>query len=303
MGRLLKERLMMIKNKTRKSEYFGYLWIAVALIFVLLFSVYPMLSSLFHSFTKWDLNKAEFIGVDNFTRLFKDQIFWKSSINLIILISTGLVLGNLSAIFLAELLHNLRSTKASNVYRFIFILPALVPGMVVMLMWTKIIFNPSNTGLMNTILNFFNISSSGWYYDERSALLSMILTGFPWAAGTSFLIYLAGLNNISEDVYDAAKLDGAGIFKRILFIDLPLLKSQIKYFIILGIIGGMQSFDMQLMFTSGGPNYATSVPGYYMYESAFFKGEFGYASAIGFVLFVITLIITVVNNYVLKSEG
>lgn len=136
---------------------------------------------------------------------------------------------------------------------------------------------------------------------ENQALLSMILTGFPWVSGTSFLIYLAGLNNIPDSVYEALDLDGAGTWKRIFFIDLPLLKSQIKYFVMLGIIGGMQSFSMQLVFTSGGPNYATTVPGYYMYEKAFFSGEFGYAAAIGFFLFLITLIITVINNKFMKS--
>lgn len=125
--------------------------------------------------------------------------------------------------------------------------------------------------------------------------------GFSLGFGYTFLIYLAGLNNIPDSVYEALDLDGAGTWKRIFFIDLPLLKSQIKYFVMLGIIGGMQSFSMQLVFTSGGPNYATTVPGYYMYEKAFFSGEFGYAAAIGFFLFLITLIITVINNKFMKS--
>ncbi len=284
------------KNKVRKSEYFGYAWIGIALVFMLVFSVYPALSAMIHSFTEWNLKQSEFIGLQNFTRLFSDKIFWKSSGNLVILLVTGLILGNSAAIFLAELLHNLKNSKAANFYRFIFILPALIPGIVIMLLWTKIVFNPSESGLINTILSAFGIDPLGWYFNEKTSLLSMILTGFPWVAGTSFLIYLAGLNNISDEIYEAASLDGASIFKRILYIDLPLLKSQIKYFVVLGVIGGMQSFDMQLMFTSGGPNYSTTVPGYYMYETAFFGGEFGYASSIGLLLFIITLIITIYNN-------
>lgn len=290
------------KIKVKKSEYYGLIWIAVALLFVIIFSVYPVISALYHSLTKWNLAQSEFIGFDNFSRLFVDPVFWKSSGNLVILMSTGLILGNAAAIFLAELIHNLKNSKAANFYRFIFILPALVPGIVIMLMWTKIIFNPGPSGLINTFLGFFNIDPQGWYFDEKTSLLSMILTGFPWAAGTSFLIYLAGLNNISDEIYEAAALDGATVFNRIWYIDLPLIRGQLKYFVVLGIIGGMQSFDMQLMFTSGGPNYSTTVPGYYMYESAFFGGEFGYASAIGFVLFVITLVLTLVNNRRSKEE-
>lgn len=286
----------LVKRKVRKKEYYGLVWIGLAILFMLIFSVYPAISALLHSFTEWNLKESTFIGFNNFTRLFTDTILWKSTGNLVVLITTGMLLGNLAAIILAELIHNLKKKRVASFYRFVFILPALVPGIVIMLLWTKIVFNPSESGLMNTILSFFSIDALGWYYDEKISLLSMILTGFPWMGGTSFLIYLAGLNNISEEVYEAAALDGASIFKRILYIDLPLIKSQIKYFVVLGVIGGMQSFDMQLMFTSGGPNYSTTVPGYYMYETAFFGGDFGYASSIGLVLFVVTLIITIINN-------
>ena len=286
----------------KKSDLFGYFWILPAFLLICVFSVYPALSALLHSFTEWDLVNVEFIGIDNFKRLFSDKIFWKSCGNLLILMSTGLVLGNLAPLTLAELLHNLKSEKWSNAYRFIFVIPPLVPGMVNMLIWTKIVFNPFPSGLVNSILgSLFGASAKGWYFDENLALLSMVLTGFPWAAGTSFLIYLAGLNNISESVYEALDLDGITAWKRVFYIDLPLLKSQIKYFVMMGIIGAMQSFSMQLAFTKGGPNYATTVPGYYMYDRAFFGSEFGYAAAIGFFLFVVTLIVTIINNKFMKS--
>ena len=286
----------------KKSDLFGYFWILPAFLLICVFSVYPALSALLHSFTEWDLVNVEFIGIDNFKRLFSDKIFWKSCGNLLILMSTGLVLGNLAPLTLAELLHNLKSEKWSNAYRFIFVIPTLVPGMVNMLIWTKIVFNPFPSGLVNSILgSLFGASAKGWYFDENLALLSMVLTGFPWAAGTSFLIYLAGLNNISESVYEALDLDGITAWKRVFYIDLPLLKSQIKYFVMMGIIGAMQSFSMQLAFTKGGANYATTVPGYYMYDRAFFGSEFGYAAAIGFFLFVVTLIVTIINNKFMKS--
>ena len=286
----------------KKSDLFGYFWILPAFLLICVFSVYPALSALLHSFTEWDLVNVEFIGIDNFKRLFSDKILWYSCGNLLLLLSPGLEWGNLAPLTLAELLHNLKSEKWSNAYRFIFVIPTLVPGMVNMLIWTKIVFNPFPSGLVNSILgSLFGASAKGWYFDENLALLSMVLTGFPWAAGTSFLIYLAGLNNISESVYEALDLDGITAWKRVFYIDLPLLKSQIKYFVMMGIIGAMQSFSMQLAFTKGGPNYATTVPGYYMYDRAFFGSEFGYAAAIGFFLFVVTLIVTIINNKFMKS--
>lgn len=289
-------------GRYRKNDFFGYVWMLPALLLICVFSIYPALSALLHSFTDWDLVNAQFIGADNFKRLFSDVIFWISCKNLIILMITGLIFGNAAALTLAELLHNLKSEKSSGVYRFLFVLPALVPSMVNMLIWTKIVFSPFSGGLVNSVLrSLFGTETQGWYSQENLAMLSMILTGFPWVSGTSFLIYLAGLNNIPESVYEATELDGAGAWRRVVAIDLPLLKSQIKYFVMMGIIGAMQSFSMQLVFTHGGPNYATTVPGYYMYEKAFYSGQFGYAAAIGFFLFAITLIVTIVNNRLMKS--
>ena len=148
----------------KKSDLFGYFWILPAFLLICVFSVYPALSALLHSFTEWDLVNVEFIGIDNFKRLFSDKIFWKSCGNLLILMSTGLVLGNLALLTLAELLHNLKSEKWSNAYRFIFVIPTLVPGMVNMLIWTKIVFNPFPSGLVNSILgSLFGASAKGWY--------------------------------------------------------------------------------------------------------------------------------------------
>lgn len=292
----------------KKRDLFGYLWLMPAFLLVCVFSLYPAICALLLSFTDGGTANAfnslatNFSGFANFGKLFVDTVFWRSCLNLVIFIVTGLILGNTAAFALAELIHNLKSKRCSGIYRFIFILPMLVPSMVNMLIWTKIVFSPFESGLINTVLNqMFGLPKQGWYEQENLAMLSMILTGFPWVSGTSFLIYLAGLNNIPESVYEALELDGAGTFKRIFYVDIPLLQSQIKYFLMMGIIGGMQSFSMQLEFTKGGPNYATTVPGYYMYEKAFYSGEFGYAAAIGFFIFIVTLVLTIINNKFVKS--
>jgi ABC-type sugar transport system permease subunit len=293
--------LVLANKKVRRREYFGLLWLAPALALVLVFSIYPAMLAMFYAFTDWNMHVYTFIFLDNFVELFHDTVFWRSMLNLVLLIVTGMILGNVGPLFLAELLFNLKNRRSSNVFRFIFILPALVPGMVNMLLWTKMIFYPGAEGLVNSFLSLFGIAPLGWYHQNNIALLTMVLTGFPWVSGTAFLIYLAGLNNMPESCLEAARLDGITILKRVFSIDLPLLKGQIKYFIMMGIIGGMQSFSMQLMFTSGGPENATNVPGYYMYMQAFFHDRFGYAAAIGLFLFMLTLVITIINNQFLKS--
>ena len=139
---------------------------------------------------------------------------------------------------------------------------------------------------------------------ENTVLWSIIVYGFPWVGGTSFLIYLAGLNNIPDSVLEAAKLDGISAFGRIFKIDLPLIMGQIKYFIVMGIIGGIQGYTIQYAITNGGPglNYTSMVPGYYMYKAAMNDSRYGYSCAVGLVLFVVILAVTLINNKLIKTE-
>ena len=160
-------------------------------------------------------------------------------------------------------------------------------------------------GIANKILSMFNVGNQNWYFDPKLAALSIILTGFPWVAGTSFLIYLAGLQNISPDIIEASKLDGAGLFTRIFKIDLPLISGQIKYFIVMGIIGGFQNINLQVLITGSGPGTtnATNVPAFLMYESAFTYDRYGYASAVGIIIFLMTLGITIINMRKIRGGG
>lgn len=292
------------KKKYKLKSNAGYLWILPAFVILVVFSYYPAISAFFYSLTDWNGMTFSFTYFDNFIRLFNDGVFFYSIKNMAILVVVCMVLGNVMTIFFCELLFNMKRKKLSAFFRFVFILPILVPGLVSMLLWAKIIFSPAPSGVMNTILAFFNIDKQSWYYGDSTVVLSIILTGFPWVAGTSFLIYLAGLQNIPESVYEAAKLDGIGVWKRVFKIDLPLIASQIKYFVVLGIIGGIQNFALQFAIIKPAPTSPSFVPGYYIYSTAIGYGEYGYACAMGFVLFVIILIITIINNKLMKStEG
>lgn len=291
------------KRKPLKG-YAGLFWILPGFVLLLIFSYYPALSSFFYSLTDWNAKRYNFIGVDNFKELYRDTIFLKSIGTSLLLTCTGIVIGNVATIILAELLFNLRSPRLGGMYRFLFVLPCLVPGIVTMLLWNKIIFAVNETGLANAILLKLHLISEPltWYADEKTVLISLILTNFPWVAGTSFLIYLAGLQNIPHEVIEAATLDGITLPKRILFIDLPFILGQIRYFLILGFIGGLQNYNMQLLFTKGGPFYASMVPGYYIYWQAFNNTRFGYACACGIVMFVIIFAITLLTNKLKTSE-
>ncbi len=308
-------------TKRERSQYWGVLWILPALVMLAVFCLYPTLTAFRISFTNWDGNPnaaMEFVCFRNFVAVLKDSLFWRSLWNVVILTVVGMILGNAANLILAELMYNLRS-KFVAVYRFLFVLPAMVPGIVVMLLWRQLILHGSEASVMNKIIGIFGKNPIEWLESNDTVVvfISIFIYGFPWMGGTSFLIYLAGLNGIDESVIEASRLDGLDAWGRVVWIDLPLLKGQIKYFLVMGFIGGLQNYSMQFAITMGGPGAfieetglrtGTMVPGYYIYQlinntSIHAEyGAYGYACAIGVLMFVIIMVITVVNNKLVKTE-
>ncbi len=308
-------------TKRERAQYWGVLWILPALVMLAVFCLYPTLTAFEISLTNWDGNPNAakvFVGFKNFAAVLKDSLFWQSLWNVVILTVVGMLLGNAANLILAEMMYNLRS-KLVVVYRFLFVLPAMIPGIVVMLLWRQLILHGSEASVMNKIIGLFGLAPIEWLESNNTVIvfISIFIYGFPWMGGTSFLIYLAGLNGIDESVIEASRLDGLDAWGRVFWIDLPLLKGQIKYFLVMGFIGGLQNYSMQFAITMGGPGKfieetglrtGTMVPGYYIYQlinntSIHAEyGAYGYACAIGVIMFVIIMIVTVINNKLVKTE-
>lgn len=297
-----------IKTKKKKQLGFrsaeGYLWILPACVMLLLFSYIPPIYAIIYSFTDWGIfEEVSFIGFENYVTLFtNDSAFWSSFGNVALFTISGLLLGNIAAIGLSEMLYNMKNEKLAAFFRYAFMLISIVPGVVSILVWEKIIFLPASSslqGVANAILELFGLKGLEWYASTDTIKLSIILTGFPFMGGTSFLIYLAGLQGINVSVVEASRLDGLSSFKRIIYIDLPLMKGQIKYFLLTGVIGGLQNYNMQLILQNGN---AASVPGYYIYKMGIEYSEMGYACAMGMVMFIVILALTLVNNLLLKNK-
>lgn len=304
------------KKTLLSRENAGLLWILPAFALMCVFCLYPVISAFIHSFTDWEGGPvSSFVGFKNYAVLFHDKLFWLSLGNVTILTVVGMIIGNAASLFLAELLFNLRS-KMAGAYRFLFVLPAMVPGIIVMLLWQKLILSGSSAGVMNTILRLFGGKASEWFSSNNTVVvfISIFFYGFPWMGGTSFLIYLAGLNGIDQSVIEASKLDKLGTFRRVFLIDLPMIVGQVKYFLVMGFIGGLQNYTMQYAITNGGPGKVigdmqsgTMVPGYYIYQlicgtNKEGVGSYGYACSMGMIMFVIIMIITVINNKFVKSS-
>lgn len=295
-----------IVRKKKKYQYQAFLWLAPAIVLLLVFCYYPPVYSIIMSFTDTKTPVlGKWVGLDNYIKVLTDlydvagekYMFWISMKNVIICIVVGLIGGNALTFIMAEILNDCASTRASSAYRFLFIVPMVVPGLVGMLIWQNIVFSAASNGLVNSFLGLFGIEPQGFYASEKQALWSIILTGFPWVGGTSLLIYLAGLQGINGEMVEAAKLDGITVVKRVFFIDLPCIAGQLKYFLVTGIIGGFQAYTWQLIFTHGGPGThgATMVPGYLIYDTAFTDRQYGLSAAMGVILFLITLTLTIIN--------
>jgi ABC-type sugar transport system permease subunit len=293
--------------KKHKYQYQAFLWMLPAAILLLVFSYYPPVKAFIDSFFDTTrLGKTVFVGLSNYKEFLSDSMFWICVKNTFIFTAVGLVCGNVMTIFLAELMYNLRSKRISSFFRVLFIIPILVPSMVIYMIWKNIVFG--SNGFINQII----IAQGGdpllFYWDRTSSFwpkFAIIMTNFPWVAGTSFLIYLAGLQNIPTSVVEASRLDHCSTWKRIFKIDLPLIKSQLKYFLIMGVIGGIQNFDVQLIIV-GAEYKESNVLGLYIYNHAFGFGydysRFGYASAVGMFVFALTLILTIINNHKKKEK-
>ncbi|MHB1296173.1 MAG: carbohydrate ABC transporter permease [Anaerolineae bacterium] len=245
---------------------------------------------------------AAFVGLENYTRYFTNPETPGELINMVKLLGFGLVTGVVTPFVMAELIFFVRSAKAKEMYRLLVIIPTLVPGIVTTLLWQKM-YDP-HLGPINAAMETLGLEAlaRNWLGEPSTALYAIMFVGFPWVAGVGTLIYLGGLGQISSSVYDASAIDGCTGINRVLRIDLPLVLGQVRLQTVLAVIGAISSFQGVLVLTNGGPGFATMVPGMTMYNRAYRAQEFGYASAIGLLLFALTMIATLVINKTIRPE-
>jgi multiple sugar transport system permease protein len=277
-------------NRTRREAIDSYVFMSPAIVGLLLFILGPIVASAYFSFTDYDiLGSPVWIGFGNYIELFHDPLFWKSikvtMIYSVVSVPAGLIL----SLFVAMLLN--RNIRGIFIFRTIFYLPAVMSGVAVALLW-KWIFNPE-FGLMNWALDLIGIHGPKWFIDEQWALPPIIIMGL-WNVGASMLIYLAGLQGIPTDLYEASEIDGANKRKQFFHITIPMLSPVIFFNLITMIIGALQVFTEGFVMTAGGPNNATLFSVLYLYRNAFSYLQMGYASALAWMLFIIIFIFTII---------
>ncbi|MEW1812464.1 sugar ABC transporter permease [Pseudarthrobacter phenanthrenivorans] len=274
----------------RSQQRWGILFAAPAVIGFILFTFGPMVASLVIGMTDWTIgSQVNFVGMDNFVAISQDGLFWKSITATAYYAILAVPGGVLLAFLIAVLLN--RAKHGRGAFRTIYYLPVLVPPVASAVLWLWL-YNP-DAGLLNSLLNALGLPGSSWVYGEDTAVPSVALMTI-WGFGNMALVFLAGLQGVSQDLYEAAECDGANGLQRMWHITVPSLSPIILFNLITGMIAAVQVFDAAYVMTNGGPNNATLFYIFYLYTKAFAEAQLGYASALAWILFLVIVIVTAV---------
>jgi multiple sugar transport system permease protein len=271
----------------RRNLRLGMMFISPWVIGFLAFLVYPILSSLYYSFTDYSgFGEADWVGLSNYTRMIDDSLFWQSLGNTFYYTALAVPIGVAVAIVMALAMN--QPLREVGIYRAALYLPSVLPifALAFIFVW---ILNP-RFGLVNHFLNVLGIDSIDWLGDPTWAKLSIVMLA-QLGAGQYALVFLTSIRAIPHSLYDAAKIDGAGGWHIFRNVTLPLITPIILYDIIIGIGLGLQVFTPAYVMTNGGPDNSTMFYVLYLYRNAFRYGDMGYASAMGWILLLISVVL------------
>ncbi len=284
----------------RYRNRWGFLFALPALVFFAVFTVYPMLNSFYLSLTDWNLmSEPRFIGLENYRTMFSEHQFaqsWWATVYYVVGVVPPIIV---FALGLALLLN--RPLRLRPFYRAAYFTPVIVSMVVASILWTYV-YHPS-FGLYTLFAAPLGLVPINWLTDVRYAMPALII--FSWWKGTGYymVLFLAGLQAIPEEYYEAARIDGAGRWQLFRYITLPLLKPTTLFVLVVCVIGAFQVFTPALLITNGGPAGHTRVLPLYLYESAFLHVRMGYASAVAVFLFAILIVLTLLQLRIFRTEA
>lgn len=287
-----------VSNMTRRQNRYGYGFIMLWLIGLFVFTLIPMLFSLFLSFCKWDivtgLSTIQFIGLENFQKIFDDSKFYKALEVTFKFCLISIPFYQIASLLVAMLL-NMR-IKFMRTFRLIFFLPSIIPTIASSMIWTQIL---GKDGLINQGLALIGIQGPAWLNTPSTALYGLILMGV-WGIGNTIIIYLSGLQGVGEELYEASSIDGANSFQRFFKITLPMISPTIFFNVVMAVISSFQYFTQAFVMTEGGPLNSTLFYNLYLYTKAYEELKMGYAAALAWIMFIIILFFTLL---VIKSSS
>lgn len=291
-----------IKNKIKwKDNVVAYTFLGPALLLLLLFLIIPAIMSVYYAFTDYYLltpDTRKFVGLDNFINLFKDPIFLKSLANTLKFVVWVIPLQIGAALGLALLLNKQR--KANIFFKVAYFSPVVMSLVVISVLWLYLL-NP-NEGIINNVLTYFGVSAQPFLTSPKQAMFTIVFVSAWQGAGFQMLIFLAGLQNIPGDIYEAAQLDGMNKWQRFIYITLPLLKPTSIFIFITTLIGAFKLLVQPMVMTQGGPVNSTMTVVYYIYQTGFTDRMVGYASSIALLFGTIIGLVTLAQRKLVKEE-
>lgn len=280
-------------SPTRKQQTVnGWIFLAVPILLFLAFLLLPVAMATVLSLTNYSvIGELEWVGLDNYTRMLGDPIFWIALRNTAFYTALYVPAGLVVALGTALLLN--RSTRVARVFRSLFYIPVVSSTVATAAIWFWLL-NPQY-GLLNAALGWFGIDGPAWLYDSQWAMIAIVMMSV-WAGfGANMVIYLASLQGVPPELVEAARLDGAGAWRVFRHVTLPSISRTTFLIVTLLLIGAFQVFDQAYVLTKGGPGNSTLTLVYYVYDRGFGRLEMGYASAMSFVLFLIILVFSIAN--------
>ncbi len=282
-------------KRERRNLMTAILFISPWIIGFSIFNLYPMVYSLYISFTEYHIKiPSEWIGLTNYVDMVNDVRYWKALTNTLYMVALAVPLTLISS-FLCALLLNLK-LRGQSIYRVIYFLPSITPVVATSMLWLWM-FN-TNNGLINPALDAIGIRGPSWLTDPNWTKPAFILMGM-WGMGGTIVIYLSGLQDVPLSLLEAAELDGASWWQRMRHVTIPMVSPITLFNLVIGAIGMFQYFTQAFIFAQhvdrgiGGPLDSTLFYSVYLYDRAFGQLKFGYASAMAWILFIIIMIFTI----------
>jgi multiple sugar transport system permease protein len=286
-------------SRQARGTFWGYFFIMPSLLAFLIFSLYPMLDSIILSFQRLRLTGREWVGLQNYQRLLNEPAFHTILYNTFIYALLIVPIGVFLSLLLSVLIFRLPAA-AQAFFKSAFYLPVVTSGVVLSVVWLYL-YDPA-FGLLNYLLGLIGIEPVLWLADPRFSLLSLVIMYHASHWGGSIILLTASMGSIPKELYEAASIEGASIFRQVVSITVPLLKPAITYVSILGTIASLQIFTEIFVMTRGGPNYATTNLVFSIYEYGFIRFDFGRASAVAIILLVVTVGLALVQFRVLRTN-
>ncbi len=289
----------MIKLKRLKTESAPYLMVSPYLLHLILFIAFPVVFSLVLTVHKWNIiSSMEYVGFDNFIRLFQDHLFWKSLLNTLIFLLVHIPLQIIVALGLAYLLNE--KIFMRGFFRAVFFLPVVISGVVVSMLWQQIY--SYDAGLLNKMLMAIGAGKVGWLSNPNLAMISIALMATWKNVGLYVILFLIGLQTVPKMYYEAADMEGASAWQKFRFITVPAINPTIFMVTILSTLGGFSLFIEPYIMTGGGPLESTLSAMLYIYKQAFEYYHMGYSATLGLSFAFIIMLVMVLQKYTIEKE-